>query len=165
MSRVLYYYCLMNKQKNKPGSIIQNRKAHFEYFIEDRFEAGVMLEGWEVKSLRAGKVNLSDSYVMLKRGEAWLMGCHISPLPTVSTHIAPDPTRSRKLLMHHHELNKLGKAVTRQGHTAVALAMYWKGHRVKVEVALAKGKQQHDKRAVTKQREWNKSKERLFKKG
>lgn len=143
------------KKQNTQGTIALNKKAHHDYFIEQRFEAGVALTGWEVKSLREGKAQLVDSYVLLKDGEAWLMGCHISPLKTASTHVVADPTRTRKLLLHRRELEKLFGGVERQGYTCVALALYWKKHLVKCEVALAKGKKDYDKRHVLKERESN----------
>ncbi|NVJ62132.1 MAG: SsrA-binding protein SmpB [Gammaproteobacteria bacterium] len=154
----------MAKKKKVPDNVIvQNKKARHEYFIEETFEAGLVLEGWEVKSLRASKVNLSDSYVFLKDGEAWLLSCHISPLQTVSTHITANPTRYRKLLLHNRELAKLFGSQNRDGYTIVALKLYWKKNRVKLEVGLAKGKKLHDKRATEKEREWNRSKQRILK--
>lgn len=160
---------MAKKGKNKPGAdsstIVVNRKARHDYFIEDTFEAGLVLEGWEVKSLRAGRVQLVDSYVILKDGEAWLLGALITPLPTASTHIQPDPTRTRKLLLHGHELSRLIGAVERKGYTLVALKLYWKRGRAKAEIGLAKGKQKHDKRATEKDREWQREKERLLKQG
>ncbi|RMH33415.1 MAG: SsrA-binding protein SmpB [Gammaproteobacteria bacterium] len=156
----------MSKKKQKsPGTntIAVNRKARFEYFIEDTLEAGLVLEGWEVKSLRAGKVNLSDSYVLLKDGEAWLLGCLITPLPTVSTHFRPDPTRTRKLLLHKKELSRLFGLVSQKGMALIALKLYWKNNRVKLEVGIAKGKRKHDKRASEKEREWTREKARLLK--
>ncbi len=156
----------MGKKKQKsPGTntIAVNRKARFEYFIEDTLEAGLVLEGWEVKSLRAGKVNLSDSYVLLKDGEAWLLGCLITPLPTVSTHFRPDPTRTRKLLLHKKELSRLFGLVAQKGMALIALKLYWKNNRVKLEVGIAKGKRKHDKRASEKEREWTREKARLLK--
>ncbi len=159
----------MAKKKSKTSSssstIALNKKARHDYFITDRLEAGLVLEGWEVKSLRAGRVQLRDSYVLLKDGEAWLLGALITPLPTASTHIRPDPTRTRKLLLHRTELDKLIGAVERKGYTVVPLAMYWKRGRAKVEIGLAKGKQAHDKRAVQKERDWQRQKERLLKSG
>lgn len=122
-----------------------------------------MLQGWEVKSLRAKSVQLKESYILLKDGEAWLFGAHISPLPTASTHIDPDPTRSRKLLMHRRELDRLVGAVERKGYTLVALKLYWKKGRAKVEVGIAKGKQMHDKRATQKDRDWAREKARILK--
>lgn len=148
----------------KQQTIALNKKARHEYFIEQRFEAGIVLTGWEVKSLRAGRLQLTDSYVILKRGEAWLLGAIISPLPTASTHITPDPQRSRKLLLKHDELKKLIGYIERKGYTVVALSMYWKKGLAKVEIALAKGKKTHDKRATTKIRDWQREKARLLKK-
>ena len=152
------------KQKAASGSstIALNKASRHEYFIEDRFEAGLALEGWEVKSLRAGRVQLKESYVLLKDREAWLFGAHISALTTASTHINPDPLRTRKLLLHREELNKLINAVERRGYTCVPLAMYWKNSRAKLEIGLAKGKQDHDKRATEKDRDWQRDKQRLL---
>lgn len=144
----------MAKQKKHPqGSIALNKKALHDYFIENKFEAGLALSGWEVKSLRAGKAQLVDSYVLLKDGEAWLMGCHITPLKTASTHVIADPIRTRKLLLHKRELGKLFGAVQQKGFTCVALSLYWKNHLVKCEVALAKGKKEFDKRHTEKERD------------
>jgi SsrA-binding protein len=155
-----------SKDKGHGGSTIAlNKKARHEYFIEERIEAGIALEGWEVKSLRAGRVNISESYVLLKDGEAYLFGANMTPLPSASTHVKPDPTRSRKLLLHRAELNKLIGQVERKGYTLIATAMYWKRGRAKVEIGLAKGKKLHDKRADTKERDWQREKERLFKRG
>ncbi|MEL5848826.1 MAG: SsrA-binding protein SmpB [Candidatus Igneacidithiobacillus chanchocoensis] len=147
------------------STIALNREARHEYFIEERFEAGIALEGWEVKSMRAGRLQLKDSYVVVKNGELWLLGAHISPLPTASTHIQPDPTRTRKLLMHRLEINRLIGAVERKGFTLVPLALYWKQGRAKAEIALVKGKQDHDKRAALKEREWQRDKARILKGG
>jgi SsrA-binding protein len=144
--------------------IAENRKARHDYFIEEDFEAGIALEGWEVKSLRAGRANLTESYAILKDGEAWLMGAHISPLPSVSTHINPDPTRTRKLLLHRRELDKLIGAVERKGYALVPLSLYWQRGRTKLRIGLAKGKKQHDKRATEKDRDWKRQKERMLKK-
>ncbi len=141
-----------------------NRKARHDYFIEQTLEAGLVLEGWEVKSLRAGHVQLSESYVLLKDGEAWLFGCHISPLNTASTHIHPDPMRTRKLLLHQNELNKLYGNVERKGYTVVPLSLYWKHSRAKLEIALAKGKKEYDKRATIKEQDWKREKERILRK-
>ncbi len=154
----------MNKQSKKPTerSIATNKKAFHDYTIEERFEAGLVLEGWEVKSLRAGRIQLKESYVILKNGEAWLIGAHISPLTTASTHIHPDPIRTRKLLLHERELSKLFKAKEREGYTIVALDLHWLRNRVKVEIALAKGKKEHDKREATKQHDWAREKQRLL---
>lgn len=154
-----------NKKTNQRTSatIALNKKAKHDYSIEERLEAGLVLEGWEVKSLRAGQAQLRDSYVLLKNGEAWLFGALITPLPTASTHIQPDPQRTRKLLLHRHQVAHLTGAVERKGYAAIATAMYWKGGRAKLEVGLAKGKKQHDKRATEKERDWHREKQRLLK--
>ena len=152
------------KKKSAPSNTIAvNRKAKFDYFIEKRFEAGLVLEGWEVKSLRAGKGNLSDSYVLLKNGEAWLLGSHFSPLQTASTHIHPDPTRSRKLLLNQRELSTLFVAANQKGYAILGLSLYWKNNRVKLEIGLGKGKKMHDKRSSEKEREWSRDKSRILK--
>lgn len=152
-----------NKKTNNSSTIALNKKARHEYFIEDRFEAGMALQGWEVKSLRAGRVQLTDAYVFVKDGEAFVSNIQISPLQTASTHIHPEPTRVRKLLLHREEISKLIGAVDRKGYTLVPLAMYWKHGRAKIEIGLAKGKQQHDKRATEKNREWQRDKQRILK--
>jgi SsrA-binding protein len=149
-------------KKGESSTIALNKKARHDYFIEDRLEAGIALEGWEVKSLRAGKVQIRDSYILLKDGEAWLFGALITPLPTASTHIQPDPQRTRKLLLHKHEIAKLIGAVERKGYAVVPTAMYWKRGRAKVEIGLAKGKKEHDKRATIKERDWDRQKQRLM---
>jgi SsrA-binding protein len=152
------------KDKQKTNSTIAlNRKASHEYFIEERFEAGLVLEGWEVKSLRAGRVQLDQGYVLLKNGQAWLFGASITPLQTASTHIHPEPQRSRKLLLHARELSKLLGNVERKGYTLVPIALYWKHNRVKLEIGLAKGKKLHDKRAAEKDKDWEREKRRVFK--
>lgn len=152
------------KQTQKTNTTIAlNRKARHEYFIEDRFEAGLALQGWEVKSLRAGRVQIDQSYILLKGGQAWLLGALITPLATASTHINPDPQRTRKLLLHRSEINKLIGSVERRGYTAVPLALYWKNNLAKIEIGLAKGKKLHDKRASEKERDWERQKQRLFK--
>ena len=143
-------------------TIAQNKKARFDYEILEHFEAGLQLEGWEVKSLRAGKVQLVDSYVLLKNDEAWLIGTLITPLLTASTHINPDPTRTRKLLLHRKELEKLIGSVHQKGHTVVPLSLYWKHNRVKVDIVLVVGKKQHDKRATIKERDWQREKSRIL---
>ena len=148
------------KSKGSSSTIALNKKARHDYFIEDRFEAGLALQGWEVKSLREGRAQLTESYIVIKNCEAWLFGFHISPLLSASTHITPDPTRTRKLLLHRRELDKLIGAVERKGYTLIPLALYWKRGRVKLEVALARGKQSHDKRTADKDREWSRSKQR-----
>ena len=141
--------------------IVQNKKARHDYFIEDSFEAGIQLQGWEVKSLREKKVQLVDSYVLIKDGEAFLLGCNITPLDTASTHIIADPTRTKKLLLHKKELARLFSATQQKGQTCVCTKLYWKDHLIKAEIALAKGKQAHDKRASVKDREWNIDKQRI----
>ncbi len=143
-------------------SIIDNKKAFHDYFIEERYEAGLALEGWEVKAIRAGRVQLKEAYVVVKQEEVWLIGCHISPLPTASTHIKPDPTRSRKLLLHANEIRKLIGKVQQAGFTLVPLNLHYAKGRVKVEIGLAKGKKLHDKRATEKEREWQRDKARIM---
>lgn len=149
------------KSKSPDTTIAVNKKAKHDYFIEDTFEAGVVLLGWEVKSLREKKVQLVDSYVLIKDGEAFLLGCHVTPLDTASSHIIADPDRTKKLLMHSKQLAKLYAETSQKGHTCVATKLYWKGHLVKCQVALAKGKQDHDKRATVKDREWAVDKQRI----
>lgn len=144
-------------------SIIDNKKAFHDYFIEERYEAGLVLEGWEVKAIRAGRAQLKEAYVVLKKEEVWLVGCHISPLPTASTHIKPDPTRSRKLLLHAQEIKKLIGKVQQAGYTLVPLNLHYAKGRIKLEIGLAKGKKMHDKRAAEKDREWAREKQRLMK--
>ncbi|HEY8330270.1 MAG TPA: SsrA-binding protein SmpB [Pseudomonas sp.] len=146
---------MANQKKHPAGTIALNKKALHDYYIEQRFEAGIALAGWEIKSLRAGKGQLTDSYVLLKDGEAWLLGSHITPLNAASTHVIADPTRTRKLLLHGKELDKLHGAVQQKGFACVALALYWKKHLVKCEIALGKGKKEYDKRAVEKERDSN----------
>ena len=153
----------MAQDKIRPGTIALNKKARHDYFIEERFEAGVALQGWEVKALRAGRLQLKEGYVLLKDGEAWLFGAHIAPLPTTSTHVTADPTRSRKLLLHRRQIDSLVGAVERKGHTIVPLAMYWKNGRAKLEIGIAKGKKQHDKRADSRDRDWQREKARVLK--
>jgi SsrA-binding protein len=144
-------------------SIVQNKKAFHDYFIEQRFEAGIALEGWEVKAIRAGRAQVKEAYVMIRNSEIFLIGCHISPLPTASTHIHPDPTRTRKLLLHAEEIKKLIGSVERAGYTLVPLDLHFTRGRIKLEIGLAKGKKQHDKREAEKQREWTREKQRLIK--
>lgn len=153
------------KARSASNTIALNKKSQHDYFIEEQYEAGIALEGWEVKSLRAGRLQLSESYVLVKDGEAWLFGAHIAPLPTASTHVHPDPTRSRRLLLHREELSHLIGVVERKGYTLVPLSMYWKHGRAKAKIGLAKGKKQHDKRAAIREREWQRDKARLLKKG
>ncbi|MEQ1620690.1 MAG: SsrA-binding protein SmpB [Methylococcales bacterium] len=154
-----------NNKSQQNATIAVNRQAKHEYFIEERFEAGLVLEGWEVKSLREGRVQLKESYVVIKRGEAWLSGAHISALLSASTHVNPDAVRQKKLLLNLHELNKLIGAVERKGYTIIPLSMYWKNGRAKLEIGLAKGKQLHDKRATVKDRDWQREKGRVLKRG
>jgi SsrA-binding protein len=151
------------KQKTSESSIAVNRKATHDYSIEERFEAGIVLEGWEVKSLRAGRVQLDQGYVIVKSGEVWLIGALITPLQTASTHIHPDPQRTRKLMLHAREINKLIGSVERKGYTLIPLNLHWKKNRVKLEIGLAKGKKLHDKRAAEKDRDWKRQKQRLMK--
>ena len=151
--------------KGHSNSIALNKKARFDYFIEETIEAGLALEGWEVKSLRAGKGQITETYVLLRNGEAWLLGAHITPLPTASTHINPEPQRTRKLLLNRRELDRLQGLVERRGYALVALELYWKKGRVKVAIGLAKGKKQHDKRAREKEADWQRDKERIMKTG
>jgi len=143
-------------------SIVQNRKASHDYFIEERYEAGLALEGWEVKAIRAGRATIGEAYVMVRGGEIFLIGANISPLPTVSTHYTPDPRRTRKLLLHAEEIRRLIGKVEQRGYTLVPLNLHYKGGRVKAEIALAKGKAQHDKRETEKKRDWEKEKGRLM---
>ena len=148
-----------------PRLIAENRKARFDYFIEERFEAGLALQGWEVKAMRAGRAQLKEAYVYLRGGEAFMIGAHLAPLPTTSTHVTADPVRTRKLLLHHSELQRLIGAVERRGYTLVPLELYWKNGRAKLQVGLAKGQKQHDKRAVEKERDWQRDKARLLRRG
>jgi SsrA-binding protein len=156
----------MNDTQNKVSKTIAvNKRARFEYHIEERFEAGIALEGWEVKALREGRVQFADSYVLLKDNEAFLFGCQISPLATVSTHVTPDPTRTRKLLLHRNEIDRLTGAVERRGYTLIPTAMYWSRGRAKVEIGMARGKQKHDKRKTVRDRDWERQKARIMKRG
>jgi SsrA-binding protein len=143
-------------------SIVENKKAFHDYFIEERYEAGIALEGWEVKAIRAGRVQLKEAYVVVKGGELFLIGAHISPLPTASTHVQPDPTRTRKLLLHAEEIRRLIGKVEQAGYTLVPLNLHYAKGRIKLEVGLAKGKRQYDKRVAEKEREWNREKQRLL---
>ena len=151
------------KNRTAKSTIARNKKARHEFFVEETFEAGLALEGWEVKSLRAGRAQLTESYVHLRNGEAWLLGAHIAPLSTASTHVHADPTRTRKLLLHRHELDRLVGAVERKGYTLVPLNLYFSKGRVKLEIGLAKGKKQHDKRADQKERDWKRQQARILK--
>ena len=151
----------MSKKTTNRPNIAVNKKARHDFIIEDTLEAGIVLEGWEVKSLRAGRAQITDSYVLLKNNEAWMVGSLITPLETVSTHIRPVPDRTRKLLLHQREIEKLVGYIKRKGYTAVVLALYFKNQRVKAELGLAKGKQLHDKRATLKERDWQRQQQRL----
>ncbi len=156
----------MNTKKEKKSggdsTIALNKRARHEYHIEERYEAGLSLQGWEVKSLRAGRINFGDSYAIVKNGELYLFGASIPPLISASTHVVADDRRTRKLLLHKEEIDKLLGAVERKGYTLVPTAMYWKHNRVKVEIGLAKGKQDHDKRATEKERDWQREKQRTM---
>ena len=155
---------MSNKRKKPAGNVIAvNRRARHDFFIEDTFEAGLALLGWEVKSLRAGNAQLAEAYVHLKNGEAFLVGAHFSPLTSTSTHIKADPTRSRKLLLQRYELDRLTGNVERKGYALVPLDLHWTKGKAKLEVGLAKGKKQHDKRATKKEQDWNRQKARILK--
>ncbi len=154
---------MAKKPAKKDNVIAVNRKARHDYFIEESFEAGLSLEGWEVKSLRAGKGQITETYVHLKNGEAFLIGAHFTPLISASSHIKPDATRTRKLLLHRRELDRLVGAVERKGYTLVALDLHWSKGNVKLNLGLAKGKKQHDKRADKKEKDWNRQKARILK--
>ncbi len=156
-----------SSKTNKAGdnTIALNRQATHEYFIEEQFEAGLVLEGWEVKSLRDGRIQLKESYVEIRKGEAWLCGAHISALLSASTHVNPDAVRRKKLLLHRRELNKLIGSVERKGFTLIPLSMYWIKGRAKLKIGLAKGKKLHDKRATAKDKDWQRDKARIMKHG
>jgi SsrA-binding protein len=143
-------------------SIVENRKAYHDYFVEEKFEAGIVLDGWEVKAIRAGRVNLAEAYVIVKGGALHLIGCHITPLPTASTHVHPDPTRTRKLLLHAEEVSRLIGKVERAGYTLIPLDLHYRNGWIKLEIGLAKGKKQHDKRAAERDREWQREQQRLL---
>ncbi len=151
--------------KSARAQIAANKKATHEYFIEQRLEAGIALKGWEVKSLRAGRAQLKESYVVIRRGEAWLLGAHISALASASAHITADPIRTRKLLLHRTELHKLIGKIEQDGYTIVPLNLHWKSGKAKCEIGLAKGKKQHDKRASSKERDWQRDRQRILKRG
>ena len=144
-------------------SIIDNKKAGFDYFIEEKYEAGIVLEGWEVKSIRDGRVQIKESHIVVRNGELWLLNCHISPLNSASTNVNPVNTRTRKLLMHKKEINRLIGKVEQKGYSLVPLNLHFKKGRVKVDMALAKGKKQHDKRDTLKDKDWKREQERLMK--
>ena len=152
-----------SQNKGSGRQIADNRKARHDYSLEQTFEAGMVLEGWEVKSLRAGHAQLKESYVIFRHGEAWLVGAHFTPLKYASTHTAHDPVRSRKLLLNQRELKRLQSGVAREGYTVVPLNLHFTRNRVKLDVALAKGKKEHDKRASTKARDWDRQKSKLLK--
>lgn len=143
-------------------SIVQNRKAFHDYFIEQRLEAGIALEGWEVKAMRAGRVQLQDAYVIVSNSEIFLIGCNISPLVSTSTHFIPDPTRTRKLLLHAEQISRLIGAVEQSGYTLVPLDLHYKNGRIKLEIGLAKGKKQYDKRQSEKEKDWRREQQRLL---
>ncbi len=143
-------------------SIVENRKASHDYFVEERYEAGIALAGWEVKAIRAGRAQLKEAYVVLKDGEVFLVGAHLSPLPTASTHVQPDPTRTRKLLLRAEEIRRLIGKVERAGYALVPLDLHYSKGRIKLAIGLARGKKQYDKRAAEKEREWNREKQRLL---
>ena len=153
----------MTKLDKQSSTIVTNKKARFEYFIEKDFEAGLLLEGWEVKSLRAGRVNLTDAHVIIKNSEAYLLGAQIQPLSTTSAHTHADSTRTRKLLLNRCELDQLIGSVERQGYTLIPLSLYWKRNKIKMSLALAKGKKSHDKRDTVKDRDWQRSRSRIMK--
>ena len=153
---------MTKKEQKEQSSIAQNKKARFDYFIEDRLEAGLALQGWEVKSMRAGKAQLTDSFVIFRDGEAYLLGSHVTPLNTVSTHVIAEPKRTRKLLMNRREIDRLIGLVERKGYTLIALELYWSKNKVKVKVGLARGKKQHDKRDTEKERDWKREQQRLM---
>jgi SsrA-binding protein len=155
----------MSRPEAAPRLIAENRRARYDYFIEERLEAGIALEGWEVKSMRAGRAQLAEAYVYVRNGEAFLIGAHIAPLSTASTHKIADPVRTRKLLLHRNELDRLVGAVERRGYTIVPLELYWKSGRAKLQIGLAKGKQKHDKRATEKDRDWQREKARVVRRG
>ncbi|HYA19201.1 MAG TPA: SsrA-binding protein SmpB [Burkholderiales bacterium] len=143
-------------------SIIQNKKAFHDYFIEEKYEAGIALKGWEVKAIRAGRCQIKEAYIVVRKGEIFITGCHISPLQTASTHVLPDATRTRKLLLHSKEINTLIGKVERAGYTLVPLDVHYSNGKIKLEIGLAKGKKQHDKREAQKEREWQRQKQRLL---
>lgn len=159
----------MNKKAAKSNqtdrTIALNRRARHEYSLGDRFEAGMALQGWELKAIRAGRANIGESYALVRSGEIFLFGAQITPLINASTHVVADDRRTRKLLLHRHEIDRLVGRVEREGYTLVPTAMYWKGNKVKLELALAKGKQEHDKRATAKERDWQREKQRVMRRG
>ncbi|HEV8258720.1 MAG TPA: SsrA-binding protein SmpB [Casimicrobiaceae bacterium] len=150
------------RTKSAVMSIVDNKKAYHDYFVEEKFEAGLALEGWEVKAIRAGRAQLKEAYVVVKNGEIVLLGAHVTPLPTASTHVRADPTRTRKLLLHRTEINRLIGKVERAGYTLTPLNLHFAKGRIKLEIGLARGKKQYDKRAAIKEREWNREKQRML---
>jgi SsrA-binding protein len=150
------------KDSSEGGTIALNKRARHEYHLEDRYEAGLALQGWELKAIRAGRLNMGESYALVKGGELWLFGAQITPLISASTHVVADDRRTRKLLLHRHEIDKLVGYVEREGYTLIPTAMYWKKNKVKLEIALAKGKQAHDKREASKERDWQREKQRTL---
>lgn len=153
------------KKSNKGavGNVIAvNRRARHDYLIEDRLEAGLALQGWEVRSLRSGRAQIAEGYVVVRRGEAWLLGAHVPPLPSASTHVVTDPTRTRKLLLHRHEIDRLIGATERRGYTLVPLQLYWQRGRAKLEIGVAKGKRKHDKREAEKEKDWERDRQRMM---
>lgn len=155
---------MSTKKSPAPGNIAVNRKARHDYEVEAKYEAGIVLQGWEVKGIREGSVQLADSHVIFRKGEAFLLNCLITPTKNISTHIVPDDTRTRKLLLNRREISKLSGCVAKEGYTVIPLSIYWKNNHVKLEIALAKGKKLYDKRADAKDRDWSRQKERLMKK-
>lgn len=162
-SSTLYNRCMAKSKTKAPPPIAQNRRARHDYELSDRFEAGIVLEGWELKSIRSGKAQLADSYVMIRDGEAWLYGATITPLVSASTHVIANPIRMRKLLLHKKEIARLFAETSQKGYTCVATSLYWKSNKVKCEVALAKGKKAHDKRASERDRDWKREQGRVLK--
>lgn len=153
----------MAEKDENAGRIAVNRRARHDYFIDERLEAGVVLQGWEVKALRAGRLQLAEAYVLLKNDEAWLFGAHVAPLRTASTHVLPDPTRTRKLLLHRRQIDALVGVAERKGRALVPLAMYWKNGRAKLEIGVARGKKEHDKRDDLRERDWQRERARVMK--
>ena len=151
-----------DKDNNAGGTIALNKRARHEYHIDERYEAGIALQGWELKALRAGRINFTDGYAVILKGEVFLIGCSIPPLISASSHVIAEDRRTRKLLLHKNEIDALMGAVERKGFTLVPLAMYWKGNKVKVEIGIARGKQEHDKRNADKEREWSRDKQRVM---
>lgn len=154
---------MATQRKTSPGTIALNKKAKFNYHLHEKFEAGIVLLGWEVKSLRAGKCQLTDTFILLRNSEAFLLACNISPLQSASSHVIAEPQRTRKLLLHRKQIAKLIGATQQKGYTCIPVAIYWKDNKVKVEIALASGKKEHDKRITIKEREWKRDQQRAVK--